>query len=71
MFDAGVSIVDSASTTAAAARELLAEMSSANDQDTAGELTLLATDGATRFARVGGQFLGEDLSYKDVTLIDL
>lgn len=71
VFDSGVSIVDSASTTAAAVRELLADMSSVNDQDAAGELTLLATDGATRFARVGGQFLGEDLSNKDVTLIDL
>ena len=71
VFDAGVSIVDSASTTAAAVCELLAERSLANDQDTAGSLTLLATDGATRFARVGGQFLGEDLSYRDITLVDL
>jgi glutamate racemase len=71
VFDSGVSIVDSASTTAAAARQLLAEMSLSNNQGAAGGLTLLATDGATRFARVGGQFLGEDLSYKDVALIDL
>ena len=71
VFDAGVSIVDSASTTAAAVCELLAELSLANDQDAAGSLTLLATDGATRFARVGGQFLGEDLSYRDITLVDL
>ena len=71
VFDAGVSIVDSASTTAAAVCELLAERSLANDQDAAGSLTLLATDGATRFARVGGQFLGEDLSYRDITLVDL
>ena len=71
VFDAGVSIVDSASTTAAAVCELLAEQFLANDQDAAGSLTLLATDGATRFARVGGQFLGEDLSYRDITLVDL
>ena len=71
VFDSGVSIVDSASTTAAAARQLLAAMSLSNNQDAAGDLTLLATDGATRFARVGGQFLGEDLSYEDVTLVDL
>ena len=71
VFDAGVSIVDSASTTAAAVCELLAELSLANDQDAAGSLTLLATDGATRFARVGGQFLGQDLSYRDITLVDL
>ena len=36
-----------------------------------GTLRLLATDGATRFARVGGQFLGRDLSYSDVELVDL
>ena len=34
-------------------------------------LRLLATDSATRFARVGGQFLGQDLSYRDVELVDL
>jgi glutamate racemase len=71
VFDNGVSIVDSASTTAAAACDLLASLALANDQEDAGTLRLLATDGATRFARVGGQFLGEDLSYKDVMLVDL
>jgi hypothetical protein len=34
-------------------------------------LTLLATDGATRFARVGGQFLGEVLSPDDIRIVDL
>jgi len=71
VFDSGTSIVDSASTTAVAARELLAELSLGNDKGAAGTLTLLATDGATRFARVGGQFLGHELTYKDVTLVDL
>jgi len=71
VFDSDVAIVDSASTTAAAARELLASLSLANDQDEGGALKLLATDGATRFARVGGQFLGKDLSTGDVTLVDL
>ncbi len=71
IFDASVSIVDSAGTTAAVARELLASSSLGNDQDTAGSRTLLATDGVTRFARVGGRFLGEELSAKDVTLVDL
>lgn len=71
VFDDDTSIVDSASTTAAAAKQLLCELSLGNDQDTPGSLQLLATDGATRFARVGGQFLGEDLTYKDVTLVDL
>ena len=71
VFDAGVSIVDSASTTAAAARELLEKLRIGNQQEVNGDLKLLATDGATRFARVGGQFLGEDLATDDVTLVDL
>lgn len=71
VFDDGVSIVDSASTTAATARQLLTGSSLCNDQPGTGRLELLATDGVTRFARVGGQFLGQDLSADDVTLVDL
>jgi glutamate racemase len=71
VFDASVSIVDSASTTAAAARELLETLRLGNEREAHGGLKLLATDGATRFARVGGQFLGEDLAADDVTLVDL
>ncbi len=71
VFDPDVAIVDSASTTAAAARRLLEDLALANDQATNGTLTLMATDSATRFARVGGQFLGEELTYKDVKLVDL
>ncbi|MDJ0904503.1 MAG: glutamate racemase [Woeseiaceae bacterium] len=71
VFDDGVAIVDSANTTARAARELLAELGIARDDDADGDLTLLATDGATRFARVGGQFLGRDLTWKDIEVVDL
>ena len=71
VFDSAVSIVDSASTTAAAAHELLETLHIGNQQEVSGSLKLLATDGATRFARVGGQFLGEDLAADDVTLVDL
>jgi len=71
IFDSAVSIVDSASTTAAAACELLETLHIGNQQEVSGDLKLLATDGATRFARVGGQFLGEDLTIDDVTLVDL
>ena len=70
-FDAGVSIVDSASTTAGVAKKALESLTLTNERDTAGSLILLATDGATRFARVGGWFLGQDLSTDDVTLVDL
>ena len=71
VFDDGVSIVDSASTTALAAHELLLGLSIANDQGDSGDLRLLATDGVTRFARVGSQFLGHSLTTEDVTLVDL
>ena len=71
VLDPGVAIVDSASTTAVAARELLAGKSLLNDQPSDGSLELLATDGATRFARVGGQFLGAPLTANDVTVVDL
>lgn len=71
VLDESVAVVDSASTTAIAARELLAELAILNDQKREGKLRLLATDGATRFARVGGQFLGQPLTWEDVTLVDL
>lgn len=67
----GTSIVDSASTTAAVARRLLEDRDLANPRSSTGGLRLLATDGATRFARVGGQFLGETLSASDVEIVDL
>ena len=71
VFDEGVAIVDSASTTAAAACELLSDLALASDLQEPGRLTLLATDGPTRFARVGGRFLGHELTADDVTLVDL
>ena len=39
--------------------------------DRQGDLKLLATDGASRFARVGGQFLGHDLGHDDIEVVDL
>ena len=71
VFDAGVSIVDSASTTATVASAVLESLALKNDRQDSGSLTLLATDGVTRFARVGGWFLGQELSTDDVSLVDL
>lgn len=71
VFDDTVAIVDSASTTAVAANELLDELSLGREATGGGNLTLLATDGATRFARVGGQFLGEELTWRDIEVVDL
>jgi glutamate racemase len=68
---AGTVIVDSASTTAGVAAALLAENDMLNDQEGPGGLRLMATDGASRFARVGGRFIGEDLDADDIELVDL
>jgi glutamate racemase len=69
--DNDVTIVDSASTTAGVVRAALEAEGAMRREDSRGSLRLLATDGATRFARVGGQFLGHDLKYSDVELVDL
>lgn len=66
-----VVLIDSASTTAAVVSNTLRSGGRFRDSDESGLLRLLATDGATRFARVGGQFLGQPLSYSDVELVDL
>ena len=68
---AGTVIVDSASTTAAVASAMLEDHDLLNDQQGQGRLRLMATDGASRFARVGGRFIGEDLDAGDIELVDL
>jgi len=69
VFDDAVSIVDSASTTADFARNVLASLDLLNTSG--GNVRFMATDGATRFARVGGLFLGEELAASDIELVDL
>jgi glutamate racemase len=64
-------IVDSASTTAEYVAALLHRSQLIRPSDEPGALTLLATDGAERFAAVGARFLGEPLRPRDVELVDL
>lgn len=66
-----VSIVDSAVTSADVVKALLAAHHLNASPDSTGALTLLATDGVRRFARVGGVFLGEALSPDEIRLTDL
>jgi glutamate racemase len=66
-----MSIVDSAGTTAVAVEQLLHSAGLLRTGPDSGQLELLATDGARRFARVGGTFLGSSLSPDDVRLVDL
>jgi glutamate racemase len=77
---AHVRVVDSAVTTAAAVKRLLQGRGAVGDAGTGalagehgspGKTTWLATDGAARFARVGGTFLGESLAADAVEIIDL
>jgi glutamate racemase len=67
-----VAIVDSAATTAASLAEALTARGSGRPAGAApGKVTLLATDGAERFARVGAVFLGRPLAAADVEIVDL
>lgn len=62
-----MTLVDSAGTTARAVQERLAGV----EHGGSGRLSLLATDGAARFARVGTAFLGETITAEAVELVDL
>jgi len=66
-----VDVVDSAGTTAAVVCEVLSSMGGLNEGSEPGSLQLLATDGITRFARVGGRFLGTTLTAQDIHLVDI
>jgi glutamate racemase len=66
----GVAVVDSAETTARATATGLAKLGLARPEGI-GRLTLLATDGPERFARVGAVFAGEAVAAEDVELVDL
>lgn len=68
-----VEIVDSAATTARAARELLKGEGLLRPigHAPASAPQLLATDGAQRFATVGSRFLGKPIAAADVELVDI
>jgi glutamate racemase len=63
-----VQIVDSAATVAAAVSN---ELAVPDHRRARGEVRWLATDGAARFARVSGTFLGEALRADQIEIIDL
>jgi glutamate racemase len=65
-----VAIVDSAATTA---QHLAAQLQEANleSNGSSRRVSLLATDGAERFARVGSRFLGDSFEPGDVEIVDL
>jgi glutamate racemase len=65
LLPAGTRIVDSAATTARRVKAALGE----EQGEASGQLTLLATDGVSRFRRVGSYFLGAPI--ESVELVDL
>jgi glutamate racemase len=65
------SIVDSATATASGVAALLARDALAARTRARGDLRLLVTDGAARFARLGSRFLGEPFAAADVEVVDL
>ncbi len=65
---AGVSLVDSAHTTAT---EVAAALGSDRSAPKEGRVNWLATDGAARFAQVGSRFLGRPIDAAEVDLVDL
>lgn len=67
----GISIVDSAESTAATVREHLTAIGALSRGEAEHPVRFLATDGAERFARVGGRFLGRPISPGQVELIEL
>ena len=69
----GPCIVDSAETTARAAKKLLEETATAHPQqhNRKGVMRFFTTDNPARFARTGSLFLGETILEQDVTVVDL
>jgi glutamate racemase len=66
-----IEIVDSATTTARAVQQELQSHGLAAPVDSVGGMRLIATDGAARFARVGGAFLGREFSAADIEVVDI
>jgi glutamate racemase len=67
-----ITIIDSATTTAAAVAAELGRLGLAAPNSGEQErVNLIATDGAARFARVGSSFLGRQFTAADIELIDI
>lgn len=67
----GVTLIDSAATTAARVAALLSERQLLRMADTKGRTHFIATDGVRRFAAVGSRFLGSRIDADEIELVDL
>ena len=73
---ADIALVDSARTTAAAVRALVATSADLRDRTAVPPTEFLATeflatDSVARFARIGSRFLGSEIAAQDVELVEL
>lgn len=66
-----VCLIDSAETTAIAVENTLIRLNLKHEETGYGTVHFMATDGAARFARVAGQFLGRAVSAADVEIVNL
>jgi glutamate racemase len=71
VLESDIALVDSAETTTREVLKLLDASGLANEANRRGRITLMATDGQYRFARVGGMFFGESVAPEAVQLVDL
>lgn len=65
-----VTIVDSAQATAMALHHILQEKNLLNGKSDANNISYLVTDSIQRFQRVGALFLGQELAFEDIELVD-
>jgi glutamate racemase len=66
-----IQIVDSASTTAVAVQQALEQLQLLAEAGRTPRMQMIATDGAARFARIGGAFLGEPFAVDDIEIADI
>jgi len=67
-----IEIIDSATTTAVAVQLELEKLQLGSVAvDNSERISLVATDGAARFARIGSAFLGRKFESADIELIDI
>jgi glutamate racemase len=66
-----IQIVDSATTTAVAVQQALEQLQLLAEPGRQPRLQMIATDGAARFARIGGAFLGERFAVEDIEIADI
>jgi len=71
LLPASVNVVDSADATAMVLKQLLTDKTLLNSSTSLGSTSYLVTDSVKRFQSVGHIFLGEELAFSDIELVDV